>query len=562
MKTTKKARLKALLCLVLCGAMLLAVPASAKYAMTLNASGGGTTTLVYSRPILVRADHRPIGNGPSPMDNYAGFDVGRQYVEHGAYYVTLTITDDNAGWYYVYLKGGMGGCGNPINHNFNGHQGDGQAGGDGGMGGVVEGYVELKAGKYELATGINGFSCGASGYDEYGNSRPGQNEWTYQPFQMLGGTHSSNHGGNGGSASILCEEGNRVSGAIAIAGGGGGGACAMYYTATPGQVRTLTDDPANPRQPQGRGGSGGSLTGWSITLPTDQNMTQHQVTRYKGSTTSTPQTPSGGSGAFSGEYAEGFWAFGQTAYHSGMVQNYNGGPRIRGAAGGAGNIAVGRGGFIVTGPGGNGTMRGNDGEINATNSNGGVTDDTLTPDTSGAGGGGAGAFPGGGGGRSGNFWCDGGGGGGSSYLRHDGTYDSIAGIQTYNVYANNANFEASGGSSDDNAITFPTNPFGALDQTVGGTVSIPLALVNYLKDERDRLVGNPGIYNANGTFNDTGYLTNWPEGGDLKKLVAMHPTGGALGFDRQRQDIQPCALLVYVGPTDPRNLNSTNFEIN
>lgn len=186
--------------LLLCAAMLLTCAASAKYT---GAGTLGKTTVIYSKAIYVTGGRAPFSTvADSAHDN--GFSIQYFNVYEGV----------NDGWYFVYLKGGMGGfC----------YYVSGGANGNGGRGGVVKGYVYLRPGRYALSAGSNGFN---------GVNDAAGLMHTERAFNQggTGGSYGSWHGGGGGGASSIYYipqqngwEAMSETNVIAVAGGGGGG---------------------------------------------------------------------------------------------------------------------------------------------------------------------------------------------------------------------------------------------------------------------------------------------------------------------------------------------------
>lgn len=178
--------------LLLCCAVLLTIPASARYIGDGNIA---VTTVIYSKAIVVANSRKPIA------DRTLGYNLQFLDVYAGV----------NEGWYFVYMKGGVGGFA---------YNREGWRSGNGGRNGAVWGYIYLKPGRYCLSAGSNGYNGANSGSTISGiaYSRGG------------GGGSGNGYGAGGGGASTIhyiptvgTWQDITVSNVLAVAAGGGGG---------------------------------------------------------------------------------------------------------------------------------------------------------------------------------------------------------------------------------------------------------------------------------------------------------------------------------------------------
>lgn len=192
----KASGVKKLLCLVFCAALLLAAPASAKYTEVINASGGGTTTLVWTGPASIETTAQPVNDNQTLANSDA--IAAAQKIE--------IVAGENDGWYAFIIWGACGGTGSyrGVVENY-------------GQGGCVKGVAYFDPGTYHLVAGVPGAHHQGTTVQPVGS-------W----YSGIGGgagyfISDPHRGGGGGGLSGIFKGSIAYGNAIAVAGGGGGG---------------------------------------------------------------------------------------------------------------------------------------------------------------------------------------------------------------------------------------------------------------------------------------------------------------------------------------------------
>ena len=389
-----------LLALLLCAAIMLAIPASAKYNSILDPK----QTVVWSKLIEVRADRKPFTTPTSDIANIN--NTSSRLVNDVTSWLNV-VAGENEGWYFIFLQGGMGGFSQIVSSRRSSHAG---------MGGQVFGYVYLKPGKYFLRAGSNGFTGGEQPTNglvsAYGGGTSAVNS-------VSGVSNNTTNGGSGGGATMILNNATTptVSNVIAIAGGGGGGSLGWNdrgyaFGGGGGRIGRNSTGDYQHEQSTTSGDTAAGWYGWGGASTDQEDTTGHP---YNGGSNNARDNPYNAEPwqRSSGWNSENFLVRRNNTHFSTA--------RIaHGGYGGTHTIS--------------GADAGSQGGTQGTNSGGAGGNGSLWTGGSrtGWGGGGGGGYYGGGGGggyggdsRNISGRNDGGGGGGSSFLRNDANFPSF-----------------------------------------------------------------------------------------------------------------------------------------